>query len=357
MPSARTSARPATPIDSVTLSGSPVSIGNLERLDALADLLGEADGAVELRLGQHDEELLAAEAADEVGLPKLRPELRGDALEHQVAGQMAVAVVDPLEAIEVGEGDRERPVVADGAAPLAVEDLQHRLPAVESGEPLEGRGFEQAGVLEDGRRLAGEELQQFDLLGDEALAALLRAQQQQAHQPAVREHRYGELGAGAAQARGERAAGALELRGRHRPRPAGEGAQSRVVRREQHGLVGVLEGDPGSREAHELTHRRGRNPDASPSCRPKVRQSSSQRYSPMRGSLPRAGSSATSPRTRWRNAALSGKRRRSMSRCSRLRSGLKIRPRPRVAAETTQTDSRPPSRERAKSAPPAPSAA
>ena len=90
---------------------------------------------------------------------------------------------------------------------------------------------------------------------------------------------------------------------------------------------------------------------------PNVRQSSSQRYSPMRGSLPREGSSATSPRTRWRKASLSGKSRRSISRCSRLRIGLKIRPSPSVAAETTQTDSRPPSRERAKSAPPAPSAA
>ncbi len=90
--------------------------------------------------------------------------------------------------------------------------------------------------------------------------------------------------------------------------------------------------------------------------RSKIRQSSAARCSPMRGSLPCAGSSADSAITRRRIASRSGKSRRSMLRSSRLRSGLNSRPSSRVTPEITQTDWRPPSTAPAKSAPPAPSA-
>ena len=60
-------------------------------LDDLADLLGERVRVVAVDLGQHDGELLAAVAREEVlaadlGLHRLR-----QVLEHVVAGQVAVA--------------------------------------------------------------------------------------------------------------------------------------------------------------------------------------------------------------------------------------------------------------------------
>ncbi len=71
----------------------------------------------------------------------------------------------------------------------------------------------------------------------------------------------------------------------------------------------------------------------------------------MRGSLPCAGSSAASATRRERSAWRSGKKRRSISDCSRERSGLNSRPIDRPAHDSTQSGTPWPPNSRAKSAP------
>ena len=56
------------------------------------------------RVGQQHDELLAAEAGDEVGLAQPLLQLRANDLEHPVAGQMTVSIIDPLEVIDIQHG-------------------------------------------------------------------------------------------------------------------------------------------------------------------------------------------------------------------------------------------------------------
>ena len=69
---------------------------------------------VEVRAGEQHDELLAADAVDEVERPQRLSHRVGDVLEHGVAGRVAVLVVDPLEVVEVGHEQPERRVLARG---------------------------------------------------------------------------------------------------------------------------------------------------------------------------------------------------------------------------------------------------
>ena len=53
--------------------------------------LGELGRLLDLVLGQHDRELLAADARDDELLARVRGERARDALQHAVAGRMAVS--------------------------------------------------------------------------------------------------------------------------------------------------------------------------------------------------------------------------------------------------------------------------
>ena len=103
-----------SPIETVTSSAlSPIS----NRLPAHRDPqpLGHGAGLVEVRLGEHDQELLAAVTSEEVVRPERLAAARRDLPQHLVAGLMAVGVVDPLEVIGVDHRDRERAGVALGS--------------------------------------------------------------------------------------------------------------------------------------------------------------------------------------------------------------------------------------------------
>jgi hypothetical protein len=58
-------------------------------------------------LGEHDDELIAAEAPDRVGAAHDALQAFGDGLESDVAGAVAQAVVDQLEVVEVDEHHRD----------------------------------------------------------------------------------------------------------------------------------------------------------------------------------------------------------------------------------------------------------
>jgi hypothetical protein len=84
----------------------------------LADPLGNLERLLRRRLREQDRELLAAEAGGHVVVAQLRAEDLGDALQHRVAGEVAVRVVDVAEQVEVGHDQRHRP-----AEPLCPTEL------------------------------------------------------------------------------------------------------------------------------------------------------------------------------------------------------------------------------------------
>ena len=86
--------------------------------DRAADPLGDLERLLRRRLRQEDRELLAAEPGRDVVVAQLGAEDLGDALQHRVAGEMAVGVVDLAQQVEVGHDQRHRPLEALRAAEL-----------------------------------------------------------------------------------------------------------------------------------------------------------------------------------------------------------------------------------------------
>ena len=93
------------------------------RGQCLAQPLGETLGAFEVGLGKEDGELLAAVPRRRTDLADGRAQDVGERLKDVVASLVAVAVVDLLEVVEVGEDEREAPAEALGAGDLALERL------------------------------------------------------------------------------------------------------------------------------------------------------------------------------------------------------------------------------------------
>ena len=81
-----------------------------------------------------DDELVAADASDGIGLANDRQQPTGGLAQDEVASVMAVGVVHALEAVEVDKGDGERETVAFGACQTGVEQFGQE-PAV--GQPGE----------------------------------------------------------------------------------------------------------------------------------------------------------------------------------------------------------------------------
>ena len=113
-------------IDSVSSFHDDRHLGQLA-----AQRVGDALGAFDRRLGQQDEELLAAVAAFHVAAAQHVAHARADGRQHRVAAQVAVAIVDVLEVIEVEHDERDRHLRAPRAAQLGVDHLE-RVRAVEA---------------------------------------------------------------------------------------------------------------------------------------------------------------------------------------------------------------------------------
>ena len=89
-----------------------------------------ARGAVVGRVGQHQQEFLAAVAAEPVDAADVGEHGDGECPQHFVAGRMAVGVVDALEPVEVDQRDRAGRLAACGAGDLFVQH-PHDAAAVE----------------------------------------------------------------------------------------------------------------------------------------------------------------------------------------------------------------------------------
>ena len=104
------------------------------RVDALRD--GQHGRPVR-HVAREDDELVAAEARDRVRLAHAARQQRGEVLQQQVAGCMAVGVVHFLEAVEIDQEQRARTVVAFGdRRHRAADGLFQRVAVREAGERI-----------------------------------------------------------------------------------------------------------------------------------------------------------------------------------------------------------------------------
>ena len=114
------------------------------------DPLGSPDRIVAGGAVEDDEELLAAVAGDEVGGPEAAGEEPGERPQDGVAGDVAVAVVQVAEVVQVEQDRRHRPALlrllarAEGAHPG--ERVVEEPAVVELGERVADRGFARFGV-------------------------------------------------------------------------------------------------------------------------------------------------------------------------------------------------------------------
>ena len=91
------------------------------------------------RLGEYDDELLAAVAREGVDLADLLLHPMGQLAQHRVAARVAVRVVDLLEVVEVEHQHRERPVEPGGPLDLARQAHREVAEVPEAGQPVGGR--------------------------------------------------------------------------------------------------------------------------------------------------------------------------------------------------------------------------
>ncbi len=92
--------------------------------DAVQDPLGDLNHGRRLgQLGQHDREFVAAQAAQAVARPQNLPQALGDLDQQEIAGVMAEAVIDLLEAVQVEQQQGSRGLAQAAAAQHLLEML------------------------------------------------------------------------------------------------------------------------------------------------------------------------------------------------------------------------------------------
>ena len=147
------------PAERWSRSAGPVGRVETANWSAAVELLGVRERG----LGEDDRELVAADAAGDVGAADDRAHALGELREHGVAGQVADPLVDRLEVVDVEDDEREPAVVAVRAGDLARERVVEVAPVVEARERVEvgelARLAEAARVLDRRARVRGELLE------------------------------------------------------------------------------------------------------------------------------------------------------------------------------------------------------
>ena len=120
-------------------------------------------------LGEDQRELVAAVAGRDVGGAQRRPHQLGHVDQDAVAVEVAEAVVDELEVVQVEHHDAQRPVGPHGAHDLLGQPLVQVAVVEEAGQRVAvgevARGLVQARVLERHRGLVGHRRRQRDPAG------------------------------------------------------------------------------------------------------------------------------------------------------------------------------------------------
>jgi len=99
--------------------------------DLRAQVLPEARRVRRVALGQHDHELVTRIPSEELLAPNPLADQGREFAQHQITGQVPVAVVDRLEVVHVEEQQRERSLVALSTRDLAVRELLEITPIVD----------------------------------------------------------------------------------------------------------------------------------------------------------------------------------------------------------------------------------
>jgi len=94
-------------------------------------VLPEARRVRRVALGQHDHELVACVACKELLAANALADQGRELAQHEIAGQVPLAVVDRLEVVHVEEQQRERSLVALSACDLAVRELLEITPVMD----------------------------------------------------------------------------------------------------------------------------------------------------------------------------------------------------------------------------------
>ena len=106
---------------------------DLQVFDRLARILGNRFGPFEVEAGHQQRELFAAIAGDQYRLFQRHQRQRlADRTQAGIAGDMAIAVVEQLEVIDINHHQRQRRAFLAGALPFAI---QFAVEAAPVGEP------------------------------------------------------------------------------------------------------------------------------------------------------------------------------------------------------------------------------
>ena len=114
--------------------------------DQAAQLFRERGCFVHVGTRRQDQEFFAAPAADAVRVAQVLAHQSGDAGEDQIAGLVAVDVVDPLEVIDVEDHQRQLESVAVGATDFRGGESLELVPVPEAGQAILGRQFFECGI-------------------------------------------------------------------------------------------------------------------------------------------------------------------------------------------------------------------
>ena len=101
-----------------------------------AQLAGELARLFDVGFGHQDDEFVAAVAGDDVGAAAILFEDVADALKNDVAFEVAVEIVDELEAVQVDQDQREWAAGARGALPFRGERFHEEAVRLYAGEAV-----------------------------------------------------------------------------------------------------------------------------------------------------------------------------------------------------------------------------
>src|SRR5271170_3287654 len=83
-----------------------------------------------------NDEFVAAIASDDIGAAAIRFKNMADALENEIAFEVAVEIVDELKAVEVHKDEGERAACAGGSFPLGRKGFHKKAMGLDTGEAV-----------------------------------------------------------------------------------------------------------------------------------------------------------------------------------------------------------------------------
>ncbi len=104
--------------------------------DPAAQLEGQLTGVVHVGFGHEDDEFVAAITRDDVGPAAIGFQDVADTLENEVAFEVAVEIVDKLEAVQVHEDKSEGAAGTRGALPFGGERFHKKTVRLDAGQAV-----------------------------------------------------------------------------------------------------------------------------------------------------------------------------------------------------------------------------